>query len=131
MYNELVTVGTVDSEDERNLALLGRPDLNLTFTKIHCWELTQYQKCVFLDADTLVSSPRFFHVSFLLAFPKSISSLCSCLYVIYVWLFLCVFNCLLARSFFRLFSCLLIPLVPCFIRLVLCFVCVVEMSSWM
>ncbi|XP_070173347.1 glycogenin-1-like isoform X4 [Littorina saxatilis] len=54
VYDELVTVGTVDSEDERNLALLGRPDLNLTFTKIHCWELTQYQKCVFLDADTLV-----------------------------------------------------------------------------
>jgi len=54
VFDELVPVNPLDSRDERNLALLGRPDLNLTFTKLHCWNLTQYTKCVFLDADTLV-----------------------------------------------------------------------------
>jgi glycogenin glucosyltransferase len=49
-----VEVSVLDSKDARNLSLLGRPDLNVTFTKIHAWELTQFQKCVFLDADTLV-----------------------------------------------------------------------------
>lgn len=44
-----------DSMDHLHLALLGRPELGITFTKINCWTLTQYSKCVFLDADTLVS----------------------------------------------------------------------------
>jgi len=44
----------LDSGDEANLALIGRPDLGVTFTKLHCWRLTQYNKCVFLDADTFV-----------------------------------------------------------------------------
>jgi len=26
----------------------------VTFTKLHCWRLVQFEKCVFLDADTLV-----------------------------------------------------------------------------
>ena len=55
MFDCLVEVGMLDSEDARNLSLLGRPDLNITYTKIHCWELTQFEKGVFLDADTLVS----------------------------------------------------------------------------
>ena len=37
-----------------NLALLNRPELGITFTKLHAWNLTQYSKCVFLDADTMV-----------------------------------------------------------------------------
>jgi glycogenin glucosyltransferase len=44
----------LDSEDAANLALLTRPELGITFTKLHCWRLTQFTKCVFLDADTLV-----------------------------------------------------------------------------
>lgn len=48
-------VNVLDSKDEANLALLARPELGVTFTKLHCWRLTQYEKCVFLDADTLVS----------------------------------------------------------------------------
>ncbi|KAM8871884.1 glycogenin-2 isoform 2-T2 [Synchiropus picturatus] len=44
----------MDSEDHVRLAVLGRPELGITFTKIHCWTLTQFSKCVFLDADTLV-----------------------------------------------------------------------------
>jgi len=44
----------LNSDDPESLALIGRPDLGLTFTKLHAWRLTQYDKCVFLDADTLV-----------------------------------------------------------------------------
>lgn len=54
LFNEVITVNVLDSNDEANLALLTRPDLGITFTKLHCWRLTQYSKCVFLDADTLV-----------------------------------------------------------------------------
>lgn len=48
-------VNVLDSKDAANLSLLQRPELGVTFTKLHCWRLTQYTKCVFLDADTLVS----------------------------------------------------------------------------
>ncbi|KAK5891338.1 hypothetical protein CgunFtcFv8_018604 [Champsocephalus gunnari] len=54
VFDEVITVDVMDSEDRVNLSLLGRPELGITFTKIHCWTLTQYSKCVFLDADTLV-----------------------------------------------------------------------------
>ena len=47
-------VNELDSKDSQNLCLLGRPELGVTFTKVKCWTLTQYEKCVFLDADTLV-----------------------------------------------------------------------------
>lgn len=53
-FDALVDVSPIDSGDFRNLGLLERPDLGVTFTKLHCWKLTQYTKCVFLDADTLV-----------------------------------------------------------------------------
>lgn len=54
VFDEVITVDVMDSEDNLHLSLLGRPELGITFTKIHCWTLTQYSKCVFLDADTLV-----------------------------------------------------------------------------
>jgi len=54
IFDEVVTVNIMDSQDDTNLRLLTRPDLGVTFTKLHCWKLTQYSKCVFLDADTLV-----------------------------------------------------------------------------
>jgi len=54
----VVTVVNVhDSNDTANLELLSRPDLGVTFTKLHCWRLTQFDKCVFMDADTLVTIP--------------------------------------------------------------------------
>lgn len=56
VFDEVVTVDLLDSEDYLRLSLLGRPELGVTFTKIHCWTLTQFSKCVFLDADTLVLS---------------------------------------------------------------------------
>ncbi|KAK4514261.1 uncharacterized protein ATC70_001852 [Mucor velutinosus] len=48
----LVQVDTLRSSDHKNLQLLGRPELDITFTKIQLWKLTQYKKIVFLDADT-------------------------------------------------------------------------------
>ncbi len=46
----------MDSQDSAHLALLARPELGITFTKLHCWALTAFSKCVFLDADTLVKN---------------------------------------------------------------------------
>ncbi|OAD56049.1 Glycogenin-1 [Eufriesea mexicana] len=54
VFSVVMEVDIFDSKDEANLALLARPELGVTFTKLHCWRLTQYEKCVFLDADTLV-----------------------------------------------------------------------------
>ncbi|XP_075969540.1 uncharacterized protein LOC142972359 isoform X2 [Anticarsia gemmatalis] len=54
VFAEVIIVDVLDSRDAAHLALLQRPELGITFTKIHCWSLTQYEKCVFLDADTLV-----------------------------------------------------------------------------
>lgn len=53
-FDHVEVVNLLDSNDELNLALLNRPDLGVTFTKFHCWRLTQFTKCVFLDADCLV-----------------------------------------------------------------------------
>ncbi|CAD6221854.1 GSCOCG00005192001-RA-CDS [Cotesia congregata] len=54
VFSLVKEVNVLDSQDEANLALLARPELGITFTKLHCWRLTQYEKCVFVDADTLV-----------------------------------------------------------------------------
>jgi len=56
VFDEVVVVEPLDSGDIPHLTLLERPELGITFTKIHCWTLTKYTKCVFLDADTLVLS---------------------------------------------------------------------------
>ncbi|XP_066478736.1 glycogenin-2 isoform X3 [Tiliqua scincoides] len=54
VFDEVVDVNEIDSGDSVHLALLKRLELGVTFTKLHCWTLTQYSKCVFMDADTLV-----------------------------------------------------------------------------
>eukprot|EP00160_Parvularia_atlantis_P010105 Unigene1989_Nuclearia_a/m.6191 Unigene1989_Nuclearia_a/g.6191 ORF Unigene1989_Nuclearia_a/g.6191 Unigene1989_Nuclearia_a/m.6191 type:complete len:369 (-) Unigene1989_Nuclearia_a:113-1219(-) len=54
VFNEVVSVQQLDSGDARRLALLKRPELGVTFTKLHLWKLTQYAKVVFLDSDVLV-----------------------------------------------------------------------------
>lgn len=48
----------MDSGDTAHLALMKRPDLGVTLTKLHCWTLTHYSKCVFMDADTMVRKYR-------------------------------------------------------------------------
>ncbi|XP_048489335.1 glycogenin-1 isoform X2 [Plutella xylostella] len=54
VFADVIIVDVLDSRDAAHLALLQRPELGITFTKIHCWGLTQFEKCVFLDADALV-----------------------------------------------------------------------------
>ncbi|XP_065841108.1 glycogenin-1-like [Oscarella lobularis] len=54
VFNLVQEVPRLDSEDAENLRLLNRPELGVTFTKINAWTLIQFNKCVFLDADTLV-----------------------------------------------------------------------------
>ncbi|KAM6912367.1 glycogenin-1-like [Xenentodon cancila] len=56
IFDEVHVVDVLDSGDAGHLAMMKRPDLGVTFTKLHCWTLTQYSKCVFMDADTLVLS---------------------------------------------------------------------------
>uniref|UniRef100_A0A1I7TF78 glycogenin glucosyltransferase n=1 Tax=Caenorhabditis tropicalis TaxID=1561998 RepID=A0A1I7TF78_9PELO len=53
-FDEVTVVDVFNSNDSENLALIGRPDLGVTFTKLHCWRLIQYSKAVFLDADTMI-----------------------------------------------------------------------------
>lgn len=54
VWDVLIDVTLLDSEDKENLVLLSRPELGCTFSKLRAWTLTQFKKCVFLDADTLV-----------------------------------------------------------------------------
>lgn len=53
IFDGITEVDCIDSKDDKNLALLGRPELGPTFTKLHLWRLKQFDKVVFLDADTL------------------------------------------------------------------------------
>ncbi|XP_037368648.1 glycogenin-2 [Talpa occidentalis] len=54
VFDEVVEVNLMDSADYVHLVFLKRPELGVTLSKLHCWTLTHYSKCVFLDADTLV-----------------------------------------------------------------------------
>ncbi|GAA5868169.1 hypothetical protein JCM8547_003367 [Rhodosporidiobolus lusitaniae] len=56
-FNLVVGVETIATESWEELKLLGRRDLALTLTKLHLFRLTQYDKVLFLDADTLVLRP--------------------------------------------------------------------------
>ena len=53
-FDEVIIVEELNSNDQEHLRLLSRPELGITFTKINCWLLEKYSKCVFLDADCLV-----------------------------------------------------------------------------
>ena len=54
VFDKIEVVDVLNSNDLANLSLLKRPELGVTFTKLHCWRLTQFQKAIFLDADCLV-----------------------------------------------------------------------------
>ncbi|KAM8823238.1 glycogenin-1b isoform 1-T1 [Spinachia spinachia] len=56
IFDEVTVVDVMDSGDEAHLGMMKRPELGVTFTKLHCWTLTQFSKCVFMDADTMVLS---------------------------------------------------------------------------
>jgi len=53
-FDEVVSVEELNSDDKEHLSLLSRPELGVSFTKINCWLLEKYSKCVFLDADVVV-----------------------------------------------------------------------------
>jgi glycogenin glucosyltransferase len=53
-FDEIVVVEELNSNDKEHLLLLARPELGVTFTKINCWLLEKYSKCVFLDSDVVV-----------------------------------------------------------------------------
>jgi len=55
-FDEVVVVEELNSNDSEHLSLLSRPELGVSFTKINCWLLEKYSKCVFLDADIVVLS---------------------------------------------------------------------------
>lgn len=55
IFDEVILVDILDSRDSAHLTLMKRPELGVTLTKLHCWSLIQFSKCVFMDADTLVS----------------------------------------------------------------------------
>ncbi len=54
VFDHVIVVDELQSNDPKHLALLQRMELGVTFTKLHAFNLLQYSKCVFLDADTLV-----------------------------------------------------------------------------
>lgn len=55
-FDRVVPVGLLRSKDYDNLELLGRRELDVTFTKLHAWnpDVLPYTRAVFMDADTLV-----------------------------------------------------------------------------
>jgi glycogenin glucosyltransferase len=54
IFDVVQLVDALDSKDNIHLSLIKRPELGITFTKLLCWKLCQFDKCVFLDADTLI-----------------------------------------------------------------------------
>ncbi|KAH9824986.1 putative glycogenin [Melampsora americana] len=54
VYNLVISVDVISSSSKDELNLLGRQDLSGTITKIHVWRLVQYQKVIYIDADTLI-----------------------------------------------------------------------------
>lgn len=54
VFDVVVGVEQIITESWGNLDLLGRRDLAASLTKLHAFRLVQYEKIIFLDADTLV-----------------------------------------------------------------------------
>uniref|UniRef100_A0AC34QZT1 Glycosyltransferase n=1 Tax=Panagrolaimus sp. JU765 TaxID=591449 RepID=A0AC34QZT1_9BILA len=54
VFDHVTFVNIFDSKDSETLEFIGRPELGVTFTKLNCWKLTQYTKCVYIDSDALV-----------------------------------------------------------------------------
>ena len=52
-WDKIVDVSALDSGDAVRLALMKRPELGITFSKLNVWRMTQYSKVVFVDADTM------------------------------------------------------------------------------
>lgn len=55
VYDNIVVIKPQQSREDRYLHLHIRPDLEAAYAKLYCWKLIEFTKCVFLDADTIVS----------------------------------------------------------------------------
>lgn len=53
VFDSVHQVDAIESQSLANLSMLGRPELLSTYTKLHVWQLVEYRRVVFLDADTL------------------------------------------------------------------------------
>lgn len=55
-FDKVIKVDTIRSKNLYNLSLLGRPELDVTLTKLHVFnpEVLPYDRIAFLDADTLI-----------------------------------------------------------------------------
>ena len=56
-FTKVIKINELTSGNQEILNLINRPELSVTISKIHAWQLTDYEKCVFLDADCLVVKP--------------------------------------------------------------------------
>lgn len=52
IYDEVIKVKPIYSEDMDKLNLLGQPNLRASLTKIHVWAQEKFKKIIYLDADT-------------------------------------------------------------------------------
>ncbi|OON20790.1 glycosyltransferase, family 8 [Opisthorchis viverrini] len=53
-FDNVIEVQEIENPDRSYVERFGRSELLITFTKIRCWSLVQFEKCVYLDADTIV-----------------------------------------------------------------------------
>ena len=55
VFDHVVPTETISNSaaDAPQFQLLGRPELERSYTKVHVWRQTQFSRIVFLDADTL------------------------------------------------------------------------------
>lgn len=51
VYDELIPVNSLINSTPANLWLMDRPDLIATFTKIELWNLTQFERIIYIDCD--------------------------------------------------------------------------------
>ncbi|KAF8418221.1 nucleotide-diphospho-sugar transferase [Tirmania nivea] len=57
LFDYIIPVPIISGTASDNLQLLGRLELNETFTKINLWKQTQFNKIIYLDADILPIVP--------------------------------------------------------------------------
>lgn len=53
LYNYVISVDIIGNPQPANLYLMGRPDLQYTFTKLQLWRQTQFRRIVYIDADVV------------------------------------------------------------------------------
>jgi len=54
VFDHVMEVDVYNCDNYAHSTMTKRPELGKTLTKIHCWTLKNYQKCVFMDPSTMV-----------------------------------------------------------------------------